>query len=549
MTRHASWWFVAAVLAAAPARAPAADTEPTLVVRARSLESLAEDVKYLGGLFGQQDAVQGLDAKLRQLSGFDLKKPFGAYAYVSPGIVDSSFAALVPVTGEKDLLDQLAAFGHKPDKDNDGVYTLAVPPVPFPLHFRFAHGYAYVTVRDKETLAKDKLIPPAKLFPAGQSELLVVSLRFDHIPDMVRQIVLSQMDLRLPEFLEQKQPDETDAQHRLRAAVMKEVAGGVAALIRECRELRLHLDLDRKAHNVALQLSVEGARDTELAKTIAGLGKVPSPFAGLAGKGAAASYGLNLTVPESVAKALHAALNEGVQKELERIQDPAQKALLTRLVQSVEPTLKAGRLQVGAALHGPSAGGKFTGVVGARVQDGPGIEKALRDALKVLRPEERELIQLDHTKLGATNVHRLTLPKREIKAEFARAFGEGPVYAALSAEAVYMAVGENALDALKQALALKPAAAPMAHAELAIARVAPLMDDAGTDGFAKAAQKVFQGADKDNDRIRLSLEGGPVLKWRLEAKTALLKFFYELATAPPRVLGGPVEIQRKPEQK
>ena len=39
-----------------------------------------------------------------------------------------------------------------------------------------------------------------------------------------------------------------------------------------------------------------------------------------------------------------------------------------------------------------------------------------------------------------------------------------------------------------------------------------------------AARKAF-GEDKGDDKIRLTLEGGKVLKARLEMKTAVIKFF------------------------
>src|SRR5262249_43837400 len=176
MTRRMGWLVVVAALAAVPAPLAAADAEPTLVLRVRSLESMAEDVKYLAGLVGQADMVQqGLD-QLTQLPGIDLKKPLGAYAFVSPGIVDSNFAARIPPTGEQEFVKLLGTFGQQPEKDKEGIYTLSVPPIPFPIYFRVANGYVYVVANNKELLAKDKLIAPAKILPAGQKELAVLSV-------------------------------------------------------------------------------------------------------------------------------------------------------------------------------------------------------------------------------------------------------------------------------------------------------------------------------------------------------------------------------------
>src|SRR5262249_6198780 len=154
------------------------------------------------------------------------------------------------------------------------------------------------------------------ILPAGQKELAVLSVRIDQIPNDIRQLAASQIELRLPEFLEQKNVGETEAQHKLKQAIGKELAGLLTSLIKEGREVRLHVDLDRKAHTGSLQLGVDAAGKSALAASLAALGKTSSPVAGLLQGDAAASGGFNVTLPPNVSAALYAALEEGLRTGL-----------------------------------------------------------------------------------------------------------------------------------------------------------------------------------------------------------------------------------------
>ncbi len=547
MTRRLGWVLIATVWAVLPARALAADTTPTVVLRVRALDSLAEDAKYLAAMLGQNDQIREAEAKLRQVPGIDWKKPLGAYAFVSPGIVDSGFAVMVPVTGEKPILDLLNNFGFKPEKDNDGVYTTLIPSVPEPVYFRFANGYAYVTVRDKAALDKDKLLAPAKVFPAGAGELLSLSVRLDQIPDAAKQAAISQIELRLPDLVAQKQPNESEAEHKLKAVTIKEMANLATALLKDGREIRMVLDLDRKKHDLTAQFSLAAADKSSLAATIASLGKTPSPFAGLLGGDLAFSLGMNLNVPENLSKAFLAVMQEGVKRDLEKEPDATKKALATKLFKPLEPTIQAGQLQSGGALRGPGPNGRFTAVSGFRVREGKALEQALRDLVKELPAEAKALIKLDHAKAGGTSLHRIDPPKNEIPPEMAKLFGDATIYVAVTADAVYVTLGDDGPDTIKQALAAKPGTVALVQAEAAVARLAALVQETDQKKVADAAKQAFQGADKNSDRARFSVEGGDALKVRLHVKTPVLKFLRLMdAGAGPKILSGPVGIIKRP---
>lgn len=535
MTRRIGWMIAIAALVVVPLRAPAADPTPTMVLRIRPLETILEDVKYLAEMVGQKDAFALFEGQIAQLPGIDFKKPLGAYAYVSPGIVDSGFAVMVPVKSEKEILDLLGSFGMNPDKDNDGVYTLSLPPpVPFPAHFRFANGYMYVTIRDKSALSKDSMIPPAKVFAGPQTQLADLSIRLDKIPDQVRQLVVTQMELALPQILEsQKSPNESEAQTKGRIEGAKAGVAVVSSLVKDGREIRLQLDLNRKTHTAALQFSVDGAANSDLAKYIAAMGKIQSPFAGLHTGSAALNLGANLSLPDGIAKLLGAVFEEEMQRAAGLEPNATKKAALVRWMKSLAPTLSAGRLQFAGTLRGPSASGKFTAVAGLRVQGGMEIENALRNLAKVEERPLSDLLRFDHFKVGTIGVHQLTPIKQGLDPAYLKLFGTAPVYWTVTPDALYAAVGENAPDAIKEALALKPVQASVLHAEGSVAGLLALLDDAGGKKALEAAKNAFRGVDLGADRIRITVEGGESLKFRIEARTQLLKFFAAMAGISP----------------
>ena len=101
-------WAVAAVALAAalsPGRAAAQKmTEPTVEVRLRSVNDLLERGEYVAGLVGREEPVKQVRELIKQLStegkgveGIDPKRPFGAYAVLTPDVQDSPVVLMVPL--------------------------------------------------------------------------------------------------------------------------------------------------------------------------------------------------------------------------------------------------------------------------------------------------------------------------------------------------------------------------------------------------------------------------------------------------------------------
>src|SRR5262249_50903753 len=142
------------------------------------------------------------------------------------------------------------------------------------------------------------------------------------------------------------------------------------------------------------------------------------------------------------------------------------------------------------------------------------------------------LIHLDAETAGGVKVHRLDAQK-QFDEKSKKLYGDNPAYLAIRDDALFLGLGENALSALKEALASKPATAPLLELELSLSRMASAiaidrMDDKGL--VERAAKEAFE-REKDGDTLRFRVEGGKALKLRVQGKAPVIKFFDELQKA------------------
>jgi hypothetical protein len=531
--------LVALCLLAVPAAVRAADpkpAEPTVIVRLESLQDLMADAKYLAAFFDQDNVVEQFGAILTTGKGakaLDGKKPIGLYGTPGPNGTDSSVVLMVPVADEKTFLDLLGGFKVKAeqDKDDKTLYTLtAEQAAQVPGYLRFANGYAYATALNKDNVAKSALLAPAAVLPAGQTGLLSLTLRLDRIDDKVKQLALQQLDLQLADARDRDFKGDTKAQGEFWKEAFKELSLQAKSVATDGQELTLKLVVDRKAEDVSLELALDGKSGSKLATNLASLGQAKSPFGGLSAADAAVQGNLNLALPADLVKALGPVIDESITKALEGEKDKAKREEAAKVLKVVEPTLKAGELDTAFVLRPPAGSGKYSTLVAAiRVKNGTDLDKTFRDVVKTLPQGDQDRIKFDAEKAGSVNVHRADAGK-DLDENSKKTFGEGPSYFAFRSDAIFLSTGENALSAIKEAVAAQSKATPLVHAEVSMRGLVPTIAQQRNDTkgeVAKAAQDAF-GKAKGNDTIALTLEGGKALKLRFDMKAATLKFFAAL---------------------
>jgi hypothetical protein len=518
-----------------PARAAEKKADnPALVVRVNSIDALIADLRVLADEAGLGEEAKGAEGILRQfigpqgLEGFDTKKPFALYGRLAAKIEESDLVVMVPVADEKKVMELLRRQEVKAEKDDNDVYKVDVPGLPFgkqaPVYFRFANGYAYVSPREAKMLAKERLLAPAVL--PGQTSMLEIVLDLDRIPEGFKDMIIGQASLRLSEAKGEKQPGEPESFYKFRVAAIDELAGQIKAVVNEGKDLTLKLGVDKETAEVVASLRFTPKPGTKLADGIADLGKGESLLANLTGPDSALNARLFLTMPQALLKPYNAFLDDAFKMGTAAAPNEEARKLHEQVFKAIGPTLRAGVLDQGISLRGPSAKGLYTAVGGLAVKDGEEIDKVLHAAHPALPGPVQALIKLDAEKAAGVNIHRISPPedKEKIDPNFKRIFGDGPGYVAVRKDALLIAAGEHALEAMKDVLGRGPKAGRVIDVEASVARLVPL---SGKEDAVAVAKKVF-GKKPDDDRVRLTLEGGKALELRLSAKAKLLDLVFRL---------------------
>jgi hypothetical protein len=522
-------FIVAAALSVSPIRADDSTTAPTLTIRIRSIDGVLDDVKYISALGGRDKEAKQLDEVIKKnfpkgLAGIDTKRPLGLYGKIDENLMDSWAVVMIPVADEKAVLGLLESVHFKATKEDDDVYVVNVDNAP-PVYFRFANGYAYATVRDKGPIASNKLTPPAQFFAKPQMETFSASFRIDQIPDVYKQIVLGQAELRVTAATEEKQPGETEQQHAVRKAGAAKGAELVASIVKEGAEIRVRLNVDRKAERLLAEVALSGKPGSPLAANIAALGKTDSIFGGMVGGGSALSFVGHGALSESLRKPVSSAVIDSIKSGVAKETDKAKRAAGEKLLEAITPTLQMGELDFGANLVGPTAENHYAFVAGLKIKDGMKLQQTLRDLLKELPEPDRSKITLDAEAVGDVKIARIDKPDLDENAR--KSLGDHSAYVAFRDNAVFLAGGEGGLAAIKQAVEAKPKAAPLVQLEMSAARMAPLIAaEKKTKGKAVAIIAEAFGSGKDNDKIHVTLEGGDALTLRFAMGAPVLKFLH-----------------------
>src|SRR5262249_41248897 len=186
------------------------------------------------------------------------------------------------------------------------------------------------------------------------------------------------------------------------------------------------------------------------------------------------------------------------------------------------PTIKEGTLDTAFDLRHSSDDKLYTAVFGVRLKDAADLDKAVRASVEKVPEEARNKIKLDADSEGDIKIHSLDVGK-QFDAKAKEVLGEKPIYFAVRDDALFLALGENGLKALKGAVKAKAKTAPLMQVEMSLARLAPLIGH-NQKAAPDAARTAF-GKDKDDDKVYLTLTAGKALQLRAGMKGAVVRFF------------------------
>lgn len=505
---------------------------PTIVVRVRSLDAVIDNIKLVVALAGKENVAEQIEGLIKTkigadgLVGIDPKRPLGGYVRLSKELEVPAGAVMIPIADEKAFLGLLENLNLKVTKDKKDIYSVSLKPaVPVDIAFRFANKYAYVTALNLEALEPGNLVPPEKIFSANMPALSA-SVRIDQVPNAAKLIAVSVVEQKLEEEQNKRQPGETPKQRDLRVQILKHVAKQVQAVLEDGSELSVALDVSKKAGELTVDVRLGATAKTKLAETIQKLGQTPSLFGELASTDSAANGLIHLIPTDDIRKAFSDVVDEALDKAMASIQDEAKRKQAKSLADALAPTLRAGEIDVAFNLAGPGKNKNYNLVLAGKVKDGNNLGKTVRtlveDLLKVIPPAEAGKIKLDADSAGDIKIHRVEFP---LDAKAREVFGDNPIFVAFRDDAVFLALGEDALPSLKKGLAGKAGqASPLANFEVSLARVAPLL--AKNDEQKEIVDKAFKNGDPGTVRVRL--QGGSDLRLSFSARLSVLQVLAQM---------------------
>jgi hypothetical protein len=520
-------------IAVVSAFAPAADdkrVEPALVARVKSIEGLLSDVKYLAKLVGQADAAEQLDGLIDAWigekglagSGIDTKRPIILYALAMPGGADSPISLMIPIADEANFLSFLKYHHVNAEQGNDGSYSLDLPGSPAPVFFRLANKCAYVTAMDRGHIDVAKLATPEQLPAADANGVLGVTLRFDRIPDDLKQMALGQMEIRLVEIKDRKNPDETPDQARIRRQGIDMLGVIIKTVLSEGKSLDFQWSIDRAKDDIAMALTLDGKPNTLMASTIEMLAGGKSRFA--PASDSAFHAGVNLAIPDAIRVLVNPFLEMGMKDAVATESDPTKKAMMSKAIAAIGPTIKAGVVDLHIAAGSPKSGGNYNLLAAVGVQGGDKIESTVRELIGQIPAADRAKITSDAAKVNGVSLHQLKIDNLDADAK--RLFGTGAsAWAGFGKTAIMLGLGGDAAATFAGMTTNDPPKpAPMLVIEGSLAKLASLDKNPSAN---QVAGQVF-GSAPGNDHFRLSLNGGKQLKLDLSFKGLGLAFFQQL---------------------
>jgi len=533
MTNRRTSWLACLMVVAAPAVLPAQDprpAEPTLIVRLAATESLLANAKYFATLVGHEHVADQLDGMIAAWagpaglagSGVDVKRPFFAYAVAAAETAESPVALLVPVADEDAFLKFLESFPIKVLRGDDPFYGIEYPNQPVRIFFRFANGYAYFTAMKRGHVELHQLVTPDKLAAADPANALSVSVRIDRIPDMTKQMLLGQLELRLADVKERSGNGESKEQAEARRRGIDAVSEAVKRLLSEGRSAEIALAIDRERDTFGLQVSLDGKPNTLMNTAVGALAGGNTRFK--PAPGSALHVGLNFAVPDAFRGLLGFAVDGLARDAVAKESDPAKRELAAKVTKAVGPTLKAGHVDL-HIVAGASPENQMSLLAALGVRDGKAIEGVVKDLVGQLPESERGKVHLDDATVGSFNMHRLAVEPGTLDLNARRLLGGNVnLWAGFSPNAVMLGLGGDAAATVGGLdTGDKAERGPLVVIEGSVARLAALDPQA-----SKVAERVFGRLPSAGDGFRLSLEGGDKLKLALNFHGRALRFFHQM---------------------
>ena len=452
--------FAAALWTARPASAQEGDSGPTrIVVVISSTDALIADLEHMVvDLAGEEDKWENsvypnIDIFL---FGVDRERPI-RFDQLIDGEGARRYQMVIPVSDLDEFIeDNLDPIGIIVDdvKNDDTLYELSDV---FEGWMRFDNGY--VAFAEKDFINE---LPKEFDEVLGKHDVLLergydIGIQLDNTE--------TSLDERRDGFANfkenvlagvKKRPDETKEAYALRYANSENSIETLEQIYVESEDITVGLIVDKEKSEGRGDLRLIPVAETELAKFIATLAEEPSHFAGFqAAENAILSGRMNFALDDMLKEQLlegyelskpvaHQRIDEteGITDDQKAARKEISDTLFDLFSGIQEINVWDGFVQVT-----PNDSGLHTGIFAGKTAEGTKV-----DAIVELLPKGHEgfTSELNVDEAGGVSIHKVSMGDGYPNA-FKEFFGdEGAFYVGTSKDAVWLSIGDGALDAMKE---------------------------------------------------------------------------------------------------
>ena len=458
--------------------------EPTILLQVQPIDRLLnaarDGLRGAGGdLF-----VQLFDLQYRAIveqtgtGGIDFARPWGISSVVNGPMQDFNAVIVLPITKESEFLNLLKRFGWVgvPEPNTlPGVLrfgTFELPDFDVPVFIRCKDSYAFISLGGPFALADDKLPKPAWMKPEG-AELAALRIRMDRMSMAFRKLLQGSIEVEFWDI----EPDELFREFRSR---------WYRICLDEPREIAMKLDFDAKAGQFVWQTRIDGEAKTLLCQAYRERPKSTNRFAGMMRDDSVLNVVGQWPAFDSHFRSL---MSRSARVWANDFADEG----MSQFLNAVGRTFDDGQTDFALNVRGPNADGHCTAVLATALNDTRTLERAMRGyAWKQVKPGIFE-VPIESPKWGDV-------------------FGKPKViHVALARDALFVAIGPDALAHLKDAMESKGGASPTFAIRTVPKRLLPVLEQHAdnADLLILVLQRMKEA--KTVDLFRLDIEGGDAL--------------------------------------
>ncbi len=540
--------YAQATLAEAPATTPAAagEMKTVAVVGATSYSNLIGDINFIGSLADRPEMGQMLQGTIalftqgKGLEGVDQTKPWGVILQTNGQ--DFLPVGCIAVSDIDKVLNIVRGFGAKIDDGEDGAKQIALPNGKT-IHLKESNGWAYIG-QSEDAIANLPADPEAELNKIVADYDLGARIAVQNVPEQYRQLAVKAMKSGMEDGLKQKD-GESDADFAQRRKMAEAQIQQLETMVNEIDEVVTGWKLDIKDQKTFIDFTYRFLPGSKMAKQIAGYGTPKTNFAGFFQPDAAATFSFATQAdPETIKENIEQmritmdTMRKQAEKAIDEEEDipdnetrAAVKAALADFMDAFQATLESGQMDGGGAVH--LGADKLTLVAAAQIKEPAKFESGLKKLAAIAAKEpDFNGVQWNAATHEGVNFHTLSVPVPEDEAEARKMFGDKvDVAIGIGSDAVYVAVGQNNLEAVNKAIDASKAEPNKAVPPFEFsASFGQLMEALAANGkeeqrpMFQAIADMLKNDAQGRDHVRATgtlIENG--LKYRFEAEEGVLR--------------------------